>query len=174
MPDELKKQSFSPASRWKTGFDVVLRTALVLAVVAMVNYIGAQFFHRFYLSSQTRVMLSSRTMSVLHSLTNDVAVTLYYDRKDDFYPDIVALLNEYHAGNPRISIRTVDYVRDAGAAEKIKEQYQLNSAADKNLIIFDAGNEHFLIRSGDALVQYGTKGMTKDRKLEIGVVAFNG
>jgi len=47
-----------------------------------------------------------------------VAVTLYYDRQDDFYPDIVALLNEYRLANPRISVRTVDYVRDAGEAEK--------------------------------------------------------
>ena len=49
---------------------MVVRTLLVLAVVVMVNYLGAKFFHRFYLSSQTRVALSSRTLSVLHSLTN--------------------------------------------------------------------------------------------------------
>jgi len=35
-----------------------------------------------------------------------VTVTLYYDRKDDFYPDIVALLNEYRAVNPKISFTT--------------------------------------------------------------------
>jgi len=29
--------SFSPGRRWKIGFDVVVRTALVLAVVVMVN-----------------------------------------------------------------------------------------------------------------------------------------
>ena len=50
----------------------------------MVNYLGAQFFHRFYLSSHTRIQLSSRTASVLHSLTNRVAVTLYYDRQGRF------------------------------------------------------------------------------------------
>jgi hypothetical protein len=47
--------SFSPGRRWKIGFDVVVRTALVLAVVVMVNYLGAQFSGRFYLSSQTRI-----------------------------------------------------------------------------------------------------------------------
>src|SRR5208282_2953197 len=122
MPAPSPKQpSFSPRHRWEIAFDAVVRTALVLAVVVMVNYLGAQFFHRFYLSSQTRVELSSRTVSVLHSLTNPVAVTLYYARQDDFYPDIVALLNEYRAVNPNISVRTVDYVRDAGQDEKIKE-----------------------------------------------------
>ena len=140
MPAPLTKPTqFFAGRRWKIGFDAVVRTALVLAVVVMVNYLGAQFFHRFYLSSQTRVELSSRTVSVLHSLTNHIVVTLYYDRQDDFYPDIVALLNEYRSVNPKISVRTVDYVRDAGEAEKVKAQYKLDSAADKNLVIFDSG-----------------------------------
>ena len=145
--------SFSPRHRWKIGFDVVIRTALVCAVVVMVNYLSAQFFHRFYLSSQTRVELSSRTVSVLHSLTNHVTVTLYYDRKDDFYPDIVALLNEYRTINPKISVRTVDYVRDAGEAEKVKEQYKLDSATDKNLVIFDCDGR-IKIANGDSLTQF--------------------
>ncbi|MGA3282952.1 MAG: GldG family protein [Verrucomicrobiota bacterium] len=154
MPTPSPKQpSFSPRHRWKIGFDVVVRTALVLAVVVMVNYLGAQFFHRFYLSSQTRVELSSRTVSVLHSLTNHVTVTLYYDRKDDFYPDIVALLNEYRSVNPKISVRTVDYVRDAGEAERAKEQYKLDSAMDKNLVIFDY-DSRIKIANGDALTQF--------------------
>jgi len=147
------RPSFSPRHRWKIGFDAVVRTALVLAVVVMVNYLGAQFFHRFYLSSQTRVELSSRTISVLHSLTNRVSVMLYYDRQDDFYPDIVALLNEYRSVNPKISVRTVDYVRDAGEAERVKEQYKLDSATDKNLVIFDYDGR-IKIANGDALTQF--------------------
>ena len=59
---------------------MVLRTLLVVAVMGMANYLGTQFFHRFYLSSQTQMALSSRTVSVLHSVTNHVDVTSYYDR----------------------------------------------------------------------------------------------
>ena len=123
---------------------MVVRTALVLAVVVMVNYLGTRLFlfHRFYLSSQTRVQLSPQTLDILKSLTNHVNVTLYYDNgQDDFYPDIVALLNEYRSANPDISVKTVDYVRDAGEAEKIKEQYKLNSPTDKNLVIFDCDGQ---------------------------------
>ena len=100
------KPSFSPGRRWKIGFDVVLRTALVLAVMMMVNYLGAKFYDRFYLSSQTRVQLSSRTLSVLHSLTNQIAVTVYYDKTDDWYPAIIGLLKEYSSANPKISVKT--------------------------------------------------------------------
>ena len=146
------RSSFSPASRWRIALDVGLRTLLVVAVVGMVNFLGAKYFHRFYLSSQTRVQLSSRTLSVLHSLTNHLEVTLYFDRKADFYPDIVALLGEYHAANKNFSFHTVDYVRDAGEAEKVKAQYNLNADTDKDLVIFDLAGR-YKVAPGDAITQ---------------------
>ncbi len=147
------RPSFSPGNRWKIGLDAVLRTVLVLAVAVMLNYLGAKFYHRFYLSPQTNVTLSSRTLTVLHSLTNHVTVTLYYDRKANFYSDIVALLNEYSAANPKISVRTVDYVRDAGEAEKMKEHYRLTAESDKDLVIFDCDGR-WKVFPGEALTQY--------------------
>ena len=160
--------SFSPGRRWKIGFDVVVRTALVLAVVVMVNYLGGVFTERFYLSSQTRIKISPRTVDVLRSMTNHVTVTLYYDTQDDFYPTILSLLNAYHAVNPNISIRTVDYVRDAGEAEKIKAQYKLNSPTDKNLIIFDCGGGRLpKIVPGDALAKYTLEQVPKRKGTRI-------
>ena len=143
--------SFTPSRRWRIGFDLTLRTALVLAVMVMINYLGAQYFTRFYLSSQTRIELSSRTVSVVRALTNQVTVTLYYDKQDEFYPTILALLNEYRTVNPKIVIRTVDYVRDAGEAEKVKEKYKLSS--DKDMIIFDMDGQLGFV-DGDGLTKY--------------------
>jgi hypothetical protein len=186
MPTDPKSQpSFSPGRRWKIGFDVAVRTVLVLAVVAMVNYLGAHFFGRFYLSSQTRIQLAPRTLDILKSLTNHVDVTLYYDTKDEnnFYPDIVALLNEYRSANPRISVKTVDYVRDAGEAQKIKERYKLNAPTDKNLVIFERPPDKpsdsvgpFKIAPGDALTQYTLEQIPneKEREFRRKPVAFNG
>jgi ABC-type uncharacterized transport system involved in gliding motility auxiliary subunit len=175
--DSKSQPSFSPGRRWKIGFDVVMRTALVLAVVVMVNYLSAHFFGRFYLSSQTRIQLAPQTLNVLRLLTNHINVTLYYDTKDEnnFYPDIVALLNEYRSVNPRISIRTVDYVRDAGEAEKVKEQYKLNSQTDKNLVIFDCDGR-IKIAPGDALTQYTLEQIPneKEREFRRKPVAFHG
>src|ERR1035437_878105 len=176
MSDHPKSRpSFSPASRWKIGFDAVLRTVLVLAVLVMANYLAAKFSHRFYLSSQTRVVLSARTVSVLHSLTNRVNVTLYFDRKADFFPDIVALLNEYRSVNPKISIRTVDYARDAGEAEKVKSQYKLTAATDKDLVIFDCDGRVKMF-SGDALTltKWESVPNEKEREFRHKPVAFQG
>ena len=150
---------------------------LVLAVGLMVNYLGAKFSHRFFLSPQTSVQLSSRTLTILRSLTNAVNVTLYFDRKDEFFPDIVALLNEYRAANPKISIRTVDYVRDAGEAEKTKQQYHqyFSALSDKNLVIFDCAN-HVKMVPGDALTQYTLEQVPnpKEREFRRKPVAFAG
>ncbi len=163
------KPSFSPALRFNIGFDVLLRTALVLAVVAMVNYLSSQFYHRFYLSLQTETALSSRTLAVVQSITNHIEVTLYYDTRDEdnFYPTIRALLNEYHAANKNITVRTVDYLRDAGEAEKVKAQFNLPGAAtspnappNKDLVIFACGNRHDVV-PGDAVVQFQTVPMDK-------------
>jgi hypothetical protein len=109
-------------------------------------------------------------------LTNHIDVTLYYDKQDDFYPTIVALLNEYRSADPRISVKTVDYVRDAGEAQKVKEQYNLNSPTDKNLIIFDAGNKHFKTVNGDALTQVKLEQVPnpKEREFRRKPVAFMG
>ena len=145
--------SFSPGRRWKIGCDMVARTVLALAVVVMVNYLSAKFFGRFFLSSQAQ-QLSARTLSVVRSITNRVNVTVYFDTKDEenFYPAINALLGEYQSANPNIVVKTVDYVRDAGAAQKVKEQYKLGSAAEKDLVIFDCGG-HYKIANGAALYQ---------------------
>jgi hypothetical protein len=167
--------SFSPGRRWKIGFDVVVRTALVLAVVVMVNYLGAKFYGRFYLSSQTQVKLSPRTLSVVHSITNHIVVTVYYDKTDDWYPTIIALLNEYRSANPNISVKAVDYLRDAGEAQKIKDQYKLSSTKDKDLVIFDCGG-HVKIVNGEALTQVKLEQVPNatEREFRRKPIAFNG
>ena len=144
--------SFSPGRRWQIAFGLAVRTALVLVVVVMVNYLGARFYGRYFLSSQTQSKLSSRTLSVVRAVTNHVAVTVYYDKTDDWYPTIITLLKEYSSANPNISVRTVDYTRDAGEAQKIKDQYKFSSAKDKDLVIFDCGG-HVKKVNGESLTQ---------------------
>ena len=175
MSDDQKSQpSFSRAQRWKNIFDRSLRTLLALAVVVMVNYLGAKFSSRHYLSAQTGVQLAPRTLAVLRSLTNNVDVTLYFDRHADFYPDVAALLEEYKSANKKISVHLVDYVRDASEAQKTKIKYGLNAATDKDLIIFDGGGANWRAFPASQLLEYGAVGMTADKKLDIRPVRFNG
>ena len=146
------RPSFSPGRRWRIGFSVVVMTVCALAVVVMVNYLGGQFFRRYYLSSLTRIELSSRTTSLLHSLTNRVQVTVYCSRDETFFGDVANLLKEYTSANPKISVRYIDYDREPGAAEEFKIKYNLGTSTNKNLIVFECEGRTKTIL-GDTLVQ---------------------
>jgi hypothetical protein len=167
-----RSPSFSPARRWKIGLDIILRTLLVLAVVAMVNYLGLIFPRQFYLSPQTRVQLSPRTVGILRTLTNQVDVTVYYEKNNIMYPTIIALLKEYRRLDPHMTVTAVDPRTDPGTAVQIKDKYKLVTSA-KNLVIFDSQGK-VKVAPGDALSQLGAVGVTKEKKIEFAPVAFNG
>ncbi len=156
MADEPQSPpSFTPRRRWTVGFDMVVRTVVVFAVVLMANYLAGKFFRREYLSRHTSTELSPRTMSLVQSVTNDVKVTLYYDRTDDMFSTVAALLREYQALNPRIRVEVVDYLRDAADAHRVKLAYDLPESKkdeDKNFIIFDAGNGRHKVVNANLLM----------------------
>jgi len=88
--------SFSPRRKWSIAFSVAFATIAVFVLLIGVNYVSSKyFFKRFYLSTDTRIQLSPRTISVLKALTNHVDVTIYYDKDETLYADIVNLLNEH-------------------------------------------------------------------------------
>ena len=72
---------------------------------------------------------------MLKSLTNQVKVTLYYDRDNSLYSPLLDLLKEYQTHNQKmISISLVDYHRDCCKAQEVSTKYNLGSAT--NLVIF--------------------------------------
>lgn len=141
---------------------VVLGSALVLIIVVLLNYLSQAYYLRFYLSDRTRAELSTRTVFFLKTLTNNVTATIYYDRTDPMFSTVYDLLNEYQLINPRIRVQTVDYLRDPGGAQKIKTAYQLSSAEDKDLVVFDAGAGKHKVVDGKALAQYALEQVAAD------------
>jgi hypothetical protein len=173
------KPSFSPRRKWSIGLDVLVRTVVVLVVVIMINYLSGQYFKRFFLSSQTQIALSSRTVSVLKSLTNQVKVTLYYDKEDLLYSTLLALLKEYRNVNPRIQVAAVDYQWDAAAAQKIKSTYKLGNSPgenEKNLVIFDCEGRPPKIVPGNLLADFDLEEVPneKEREYRRKFTVFNG
>ncbi len=161
------QRSFSAAQRWGIRLNYALRTAVVFAIIVMVNYLAARWYNRSYLSSQTRQPLSPLTVGLLKSLTNQVKVTLFYDKEDPFFTTVTALLEDYHDVNPRLTVSAVDYRWDAGEAEKVKEQYRNNLAGvtNKNLIIFDCENRVKVV-NGNSLAEYVPERVPNEKELE--------
>jgi hypothetical protein len=163
MSDAADKPSFSIARRWGTGLNVVLLTLVVLAVVTMVNYVSRDYARRWHWSLRTKNDLSPRTQTFLKSLTNDVQVVVYFDRDDGIYSTVVGLLQEYQLANPRIKVERVDYLRDPGGAARVKNDYKLAGATDKNLVIFDC--EHRVkIVPGEMLAKYTLEQLPNEKE----------
>ncbi len=169
------KPSFSPYRKWGVGLQVGFLIALVLAVVVMLNYISRDYFLRLHVSTQSKVQLAPLTVNLVRSLTNQVKITLYYAREEALYSTVADLANEYRLINPKISIQTTDYLRDPGAAQKIKVDYKLGSITDKNLVIFDCEGRVEKI-DGNALARYTLEQIPdeKERKVRRKVTAFLG
>ena len=155
------KPSFSPYRKWGIGLHVGFLLLVVLSVVVMSNYISQEYFLRFHISTRTRIELSPRTVGLLRSLTNQVKVTLYYDTDDEasLYGTVADLLGEYRLVNPRITIQTVDYIRDPGLAQKVKAKYNLTAPEAKNLVIFDC-NRRVKTVEGNRLASYVVEAVT--------------
>jgi hypothetical protein len=161
--------------RWSIGFNVCLIILFVFSVVVMVNYLSRDYHRRFYWSTRTRNVLSPLSLEFVKSLTNEVRVTLYYDTNERLYSTVADLLKEYKNANSRISVETVDFLRDVAKAQKVKENYKLSAATDKNLIIFDCGGKLQFV-PGDALAQYVIQQVpdSKEREFIRKPAAFEG
>ncbi len=160
-----QQPSFTPGRRWSIGFNVVIIVLLVFSVVVMVNYLSRDYFLRFHLTSQTRNNLSPRTLKFLETLTNQVRVTIYYSKEDPLYTTINDLLGEYNLANSRIKVRTVDYLRDAPAAQVVNAEYKLGASAEKDLIIFDADGK-VKILDGKILARYTLEQVPNENERE--------
>lgn len=148
--------SFSPRQKWTIALNVTLSTIAALAVLIGINYLSSHyetFHHRFYLSQDTRVQLSPKTISVLKALTNNVNVTVYYDKGEPLYADIMSLLQEYQAHSPKLTVKTIDYYWEPAAAAKFQAQLHMGSLTNKNFVVFESAGRTTSV-DGNWLSQY--------------------
>jgi hypothetical protein len=177
MADQFdERPSFTPGRKWRAGFNVVAGLAMLFVIVVMANFIGRNyFFQRITVGRQTQVRLSPQTLGLLKALTNDVRITLYYDKLAPMFNTIDALATEYRLANPKIEVETVDYTRDTAGAQRIKAKYELVATTDKNLVIFDCEGRVRRVNA-DALVETTLEQVPNEREREFRrrPVAFRG
>src|SRR5881396_1062454 len=94
--------SFSRARKWNITLNTALLVLSVVALLAMMNYLTARHDSRFDWSGTGRIELSPRTRQVLASVTNELRVTLYFDRDDPLFKMAHTLLKAYENANPRL------------------------------------------------------------------------
>src|SRR5688572_17091367 len=125
MSDHLSP-SFSRGRRFSLSLNTLVAILAMLAVTAMFNYLASRHFKRWTWSASAQGELSALTLRILEATTNDVRVTMYFDREEPLYEMCHTLLKAYVNANSRISIDLVDYVRDPGKARLVKAKYKLS------------------------------------------------
>jgi hypothetical protein len=156
MPDaDSNSPGFSRGRRWLTTLNLLVASAAVLAMLVMVNYVAQGHFRRYPLANYTNYKLSPQTLRVLNSLTNDVKVTIFYERSQggDVYAMICGLLAEYQNASRHIQVTNVDYVTSPGEAIALRGRLKLTRADEKDFVAFES-NGHSKICKGDELSDF--------------------
>jgi hypothetical protein len=140
--------SFSAARRLGAGLGVIASVLALAAIVVMGNYLSSRHHERFHWTGDTRFELSPQTLRVLGAATNDVAVTVLFDREEALFPAVMGLLTEYAQACPRLKLEHVNYRRDPGRAQLVAARHQLASG-ESDLVIFELGGRHKIVRASE-------------------------
>jgi hypothetical protein len=170
--------SFSGRRRWSIGINVVISVAAALALVIMANYLAARHYARWLWMAENPYQLTELTLDLLHSLTNQVKVVVFWDQRDTpgVYTAVSALLTEYQLACPRLTVETVDYMRNPSTAVLVKERYKLSMPSEdsfRNIVIFDCNGRSMTIAEKQ-LYDYDISALTSGRSKEIKRSSFKG
>lgn len=176
--DSNPKPSFSGPRRWSIGLNVIISVVAALALVIMANYLAARHFTRWLWMANNPYQLTELTQELLHSLTNQVKVVVFWDQRDTpgVYSAVSALLNEYQLATPRLRVETVDYMRNPSAAVLIKERYKRSLPSEdsfRNIVIFDCNGRSMTVGEKQ-LYDYDLSGLTSGRSREVKRSNFKG
>jgi len=174
MDDETHiQESFSAGKRWSLRVKLIVDLACVVAVAAMMNYLGARYFSRTHLSQNTRQELSSQTGLVLQALTNNVQITIFYDRDQPLFSEVSELVNEYRLLSPKIRVETIDYRTNPTGAEIIKTRLNLAPGMVNDMIVFESNGQTKIVQASQ-LSDLDMSGLLSGKSNEIKRVGFKG
>jgi ABC-type uncharacterized transport system involved in gliding motility auxiliary subunit len=147
-PNDAIPSSFTPLRRFGIGFNVLLSVLLLLAIVVMVNYLAERHYRRFLWTGDARFELSPPTRQVLDAVTNEIKVTVLFDRDNPLYDAVSGLLKEYAYACPKLAVEEVNYQSDPDRADWIVRKYQL-PRADADLVVFDLNGRAQVVRASE-------------------------
>ena len=114
--------STAAAQRARTGATAGLYTVLVIAILAVVNYLGVRFNKPLDLTSNKRYTLSEETAKIVGNLKEEAKIT-YFDTSDGF-EQARGILDRYRNLSSKIHIDYVDLRRDPMRAREYGVRYK--------------------------------------------------
>lgn len=136
-------------SIWSAG------VLLVVALVAMTNYLGMKYYHRFDWTGSKLYSLSEKTLSILAGLDRDLTATLFIQPTSNLHDPAKEILERYAAKSPRFTLRVVDPEKNLIEAQRLVEQFQLSSLS---VVVFEAGDDRRVVEESK-LADFDYSGM---------------
>ena len=124
---------------------------LACAIFAMVNYLSMRHYSRLHWSRDLFASLSEKSRRLLRSVVVDIRVVALLRPAHEACRSVTALLQEYAAASPNVSVEFVDPDRDLARTEQLAGQYRLGGAEG---VVFDIGGRHQVVSAAD-LIEYG-------------------
>lgn len=141
-------KSARPA-RFQANVNIWVKTALSLAILIMVNYLGYKYYYRADITQNRFYELSEKTVQVLKNLKESVRITLYFAPSDvnpsKLRTEIEGLVQEYqYKGGDKIIVEHVDPALDLTRAEELSKRLKFGEA--ENLVIFEYKDRNRYLR----------------------------
>ena len=165
--------SFSRGRKWSLSLNLLVMGVALAAVVAMVNYLAARHHRRWAWSVTAQGDLSPLTQKVLSAVTNQVKVTLYFQKEDPLFELSWSLLKTYRYANARIQVEAVDYETEPGLAEVVKTRYKLGRS-DRDMVIFDCPGKGYRVVNHGELSVLDMQGLMSGKSSEVRRTHFKG
>jgi len=116
----------------KYGANVVVSSAVFLAILGLVNYISIRHHHRFDLTEQQVFSLSPQSISVVKNLQDDLQIQAFVE--GGINPELRDLLQSFAYQSPKLKFEMIDPDRQPELAEK----YHITAY---NTVRFEYGKE---------------------------------
>ncbi len=125
--------------------------ALACALFAMVNYLSMRHYARLHVGRDLFAQLSEKSLRLLRSVMVDIRIIALIRPSNEAHRSVTALLQEYAAGSPNVSVEFVDPDRDLARTEQLAGLYRLGGS---ECVVFDIGGRHQAVPAAD-LIEYG-------------------
>lgn len=139
-------RAFAGRRSTRMGANSVLMTVLFLAILGILNFLGARHNVRMDLSETGKFTLAPQTLKVLNGLGRDVKITAFSQSGTPTEQEITDLLNSYSHISPRITYHLIDpdknpavaknygiTVYDTLVLESGKQETQIKDATEQEL-----------------------------------------
>ncbi len=163
--------SFSNAQRWRIGANVLVSIAAAVVVLVAVNILAARHYRTWDVAGGSDPSLAPLTLRVLGAITNQVEVTVLFDRRSPTFSSVSRLLERMVRHSDWLQVEYVDYLRFPARAEKVRVERNLLPSDTGDRVIFHSKDRTRVVYARD-LSEFDYSQMLTQRTIRR--IAFKG